>query len=115
MRIRGWDKWQTYRKDRGTPPWIKVHRNLLSNQEWATLSDCEKGQLISMWILAADKSGEIPDDPKFIQKMCMLDSTPDVHKFVELGFLLPCGCHDDAMMTPFGRSYDAPETETEAE
>ena len=85
--VNNWEKWQTYRKDRGTPPWIKVHRNLFSNQEWAALSDAEKGHLVSIWILAADKSGLIPADPKTLKKLCMLDIEPDLKKFSDLGFV----------------------------
>jgi len=87
MEINNWDKWQTFRKDRGTPPWIKVYRNLLSNEQWVDLTDSEKGQLISIWILAADKNGQIPDNPKMIQRMAMLESPPNINKFIELGFL----------------------------
>ena len=74
-------------RHRGTPPWIKVYRNLLSNPEWVGLTDAEKGQLVSIWILAADKGGVVPDNPSVIQKMCMLDSPPDLDKFGALGFL----------------------------
>lgn len=90
MKIAGWDKWQTFRKDRGTPPWIKVYRNLLSNEQWVCLSDEEKGHLVSIWILAADKNGEIPDNPKMIQRMAMLDTPPNLNKLIELEFL-ECG------------------------
>lgn len=109
MKVRNWDKWQTFRKDRGAPPWIKVHRNLHSNQDWAQLSDAEKGQLISMWLLAADKNGELPDDAQMIQKMCMLDTPPNLNKFIELGFMLSHGCHLGASVAPDGRQDDAPE------
>jgi len=94
MEVSNWEKWQTYRSDRNTPPWIKVYRNLLSNPEWAVLTDSEKGQLVSIWILAADKGGTIPDNPILIQKMCMLDDKPDINRFAVLGFLTPC-CQPD--------------------
>ena len=87
MKISNWDTWQTFRKDRGTPPWIKVYRNLFSNPEWIGLSDSEKGQLVSMWILAADKDGSIPDNPLTVQKMCMLEDKPNLEKFESLGFI----------------------------
>ena len=90
MRVHKWAIWQTYRTDRGTPPWIKVHRNLLSSEKWAVLSDAEKGQLVAMWVLAADKQGELPDDPKLIKKMCMLDEEPDIKKFIDLQLLRKC-------------------------
>ena len=87
MKISNWDKWQTFRKDRGAPPWIKVYRNLLSNEQWVELTDAEKGQLVSIWMLAADKDGTIPDSAKMIQRMAMLDSKPNINKFIELGFM----------------------------
>ena len=109
MKINKWDTWQTFRKDRGTPPWIKVHRNLLTNIEWVSLSDAEKGQLVSMWILAADKNGIIPDDPKVIQRMAMLDKQPNLNKFIDLGFLtVTCQSHDGQVVTMNDNS-DAPE------
>ena len=109
MKVSNWDKWQTFRKDRGAPPWIKVYRNLLSNQEWVSLSDKEKGQLISIWILAADRNGEIPDDPAIIQRMCMLDTKLNINKFIDLGFVTPT-CQPDGnhkIITP--PQDDAPE------
>ncbi len=103
MKIKNWDKWQTYRSDRNTPPWIKVHRNLFSNPEWFELTDTEKGQLVSIWILAADKSGEIPDNSTIIQRMCGLQNKPNINKFIELGFidgtLTSDGCQGDATVT----------------
>jgi uncharacterized phage protein (TIGR02220 family) len=113
--INGWERWQTYRSNRGTPPWIKVYRNLLSNQEWALLSDSEKGQLVSIWILAADKKGVIPANGKIIQKMCQLDSQPNISKFIELGFLQPNGDQVAAKWLPSGCQVGTPETETETE
>ena len=108
FRIHDWEKWQTYRKDRGTPPWIKVHRCLFSDQKWAILSDAEKGQLVSMWVLAADKEGLIPADPVIIKKLCMLDEQPNLNKFISLGLL-------DGDLTTTRQPSDKPETETETE
>lgn len=109
-----WDKWQTYRKDRGTPPWIKVHRNLLSNPEWSLLTDAEKGQLVSIWIVAADKKGVISSSSRILMKICQLDDEPDISKFIELGFLSAVcqpGGNQAVTMNP---QSDATETETEA-
>ena len=113
MKISNWDTWQTFRKDRGTPPWIKVYRNLLSNEQWVELTDSEKGQLVSIWILAADKDGTIPDSPKMIQRMAMLDTLPNLSKFIELGFLsTTCQPHDNQEINPCPQ-HDAPEKSRE--
>lgn len=87
LKIANWSKWQTYRADRGTPPWIKIHRILLRNPEWLQLSDAQRGQIVSMWVLAADKDGSIPTNPTALQKILSLDSEPDLQLFMELGFI----------------------------
>ena len=115
MKVVAWDKWQSYRKDRGAPPWIKVYRNLMTNPEWAQLSDAEKGQLVSMWIVAADKGGELPDDPNLVRKICQLDDTPNINKFIALGFVASTWRQDGVNLASSGCHRDAPETETETE
>lgn len=109
MLVTNWDKWQTFRKDRGTPPWIKVYRNLLSNEQWVELTDSEKGQLVSIWLLAADKKGHVPDNPKIIQRMAMLNSTPNISKFIELGFLTTTRQPPDNHKKTLCMQLDAPE------
>jgi hypothetical protein len=102
LTIRKWGEWQSYRKDRQLPPWIKLHRCLLRNTDWIYLSDAQRGHLVSIWMLAADKNGRIPDDPKLIQRMCHLDKPPDLNMLISRGFI-------DARVTPRRRRCDAPE------
>lgn len=87
LRIRNWDRWQTYRKDRSAPPWIKVHCRLLHDPNWISLSDMQKGQLISLWILASDRNGSIPDDKNMLKILCCLEHEPDIDVFISLGFI----------------------------
>ncbi len=114
LHIKNWEEWQSYRKDRGTPPWIKVHRKLLTSPKWAVLSDAEKGQLISIWIVAADNGGKIPDSSVVIRKICQLDEEPNLKKFKDLGLMTSSGCQDDVKVASRCQPLDAPETETEA-
>ena len=115
LQIKDWQEWQSYRKDRGTPPWIKVHRCLLSNPKWAILSDAEKGQLVSIWIVAADNGGQIPNDNNIIRKICQLDTPPNLNKFKDLGFLESDGLRSGNQVVTTSPRVDAPETETETE
>lgn len=92
-----------------------MHRNIMSNRKWARLSDAEKGQLVSIWILAADKDGQVPNDAFLLRKLCMLDAEPNLSKFIDLVLLTPTGRQDDASMTPERRQDDAPEAEAEAD
>lgn len=89
LRVRNWDRHQSYRRDRGQPPWIKLHRALLRDEDWIELSDAERGQLSAMWLLAADRNGLITSRAATIKKLCQLDSEPDIKKFISLGFLEP--------------------------
>ena len=118
LRVRNWDRWQTYRKDRGQPPWIKVYRTLLTDYEFASLSDAEKGQLLCIWILAAERNGRIPNDPLAIRKFCGLDANPDLGKLLSLQILEKEGKRrrrNGATVPTVNANLDAPETETETE
>lgn len=105
LRIRNWDKWQSYRKDRGQPPWIKLHRELMRNVEWVSLNDAQRGQLVAIWLLAADRNGVIPASPEIIRKLCFMDTDPDLQVFISKGFIehdanvTPIGCQPDANVT----------------
>lgn len=102
IRIANWNKWQSYRSDRGQPPWIKLHRTLLRHPCWQSLDDSQKGQLVSLWLLAADRCGEIPADPVMIKKLCMMTEEPDLQMFISLEFI-----DGDASVTPVRRQDDA--------
>lgn len=115
LKIHDWEEHQTYRNDRPPPPWIKVHRRIFMSRKWARLTDAEKGQLVSLWIVAADADGKIPHDPFLLRKIAMLDEEPNINKFIELGLMTPIGRQDDAKTTPAARQDDVPEAEAEAE
>jgi len=115
LKITNWDKWQTYRKDRGQPPWIKIHRRVMRNPEWVALSDAERGQLVSLWLLAADHDGVIPASLELLQKICFMSEPLNINKFIELGFLSDNGCQPDATVTPERRQDVTPKAEAEAE
>lgn len=113
LKVKDWDKWQSYRKDRGTPPWIKIYRNLFSNPKWARLSDAEKGQLTSIWILAADNNGLISADPLVVRKVAQLDKEPNLQKFIEEDWLTTKWQPNDNHLSTTCQPLDAPETERE--
>lgn len=107
LRIRNWDRWQSYRKDRGQPPWIKIHRQLMRDQNWVALTDAQRGQLVAIWMLAADRGGVIPASAAMVRKLCFMDSDPDLNLFIEKEFLERR--HDDANMASERRHDDQPE------
>ena len=107
LKIKNWDKWQTYRADRGQPPWIKIHRRLMRDPEWVSLSDAERGQLVGIWLLAADRDGVIPASTALIQKLSFMESEPNINKFIELGFI----CQNGVSVAPERRQLDQPKAE----
>lgn len=111
--VRNWQRWQSYRSDRGQPPWIKVHRTLMRDWGWIDLTDAERGQLVCIWLLAADKDGELPCSPRQIRKLCNLDSEPDINRLIDMGFLE--WRHSDAEVTSDRRQDDETEAEEETE
>ncbi len=114
LQIKDWETWQNYRKDRGAPPWIKLHIKLLSNPQWCALSDSEKGVLVSIWMIGASNNGLVSESPATLRKMCLLDRKPNINKYIELGFLVSTNCHPPANQESNGSPQnDAPEVETE--
>ena len=89
LRVRDWSEHQSYRSDRGRPPWIKLHRALLRSPKWVALNDLERGQLVCLWMLAADFDGYIPCCNKLVRRLAMLDGTIELDRFIETGWLEP--------------------------
>ena len=110
IKVRNWEKWQTYRRDRGQPPWIKVHREVMRNPDWVALTDAQRGQLVAIWLLAADRDGVIPASRTLIRKLCFMDSDPPLEVFAEHGFI-----EYDVTGTSGRRHVDHTEAEAEAE
>ena len=106
--VKHWDSMQHY-KDRN-PPWIKLHRELLNDYEFACLKDACKSHLMLIWLLASQLDNKIPNDPKWIAKRINCTSAIDIKTLIDKGFLavdsdVLAGCKQSAM----------PETETETE
>ena len=116
LKVVNWERWQSYRSDRGQPPWIKLWRAVLRNPEWISLDDAQRGQLVQIWLLAADKEGtiEAPEGVElsaFIRRVCCMESDPDLQLLESLRFIksrvTPTRRQGDAKVTPTRRQPDA--------
>jgi len=111
LKVKNWQEFQHY-KDRN-PPWIKLHRSLLTDYKFACLQDASKLHLVMIWLLASQTDNEIPADPKFLQNALHLDQEPNLNELIEKGFLF---MEQDASSVLAGRKQVAmPETETETD
>lgn len=59
VRVPNWETFQHY-KDR-SPPWIKLHRQLLTKRQWHHLSGDAAKLLVELWLVASEsEDGTIP-------------------------------------------------------
>lgn len=86
LRVKNWESHQHY-KDR-SPPWIKLHRELLTDYEFGKLPDASKGQLMMVWILASQMDGKIPNDAKWIAQRIGATSPVNLDALIGGGWLL---------------------------
>lgn len=85
FRLRNWDRYQHY-KDRA-PPWIKLHFEILSSQDWVMLSDQSKLLAIACMLIASRHNGKIPDSPEYVKRVAYLDHMPNFKPLIDSGFL----------------------------
>ena len=85
LRVKNWGRFQQY-KDR-TPPWIKLHTDLLDNYEFSALPDASKAHLILIWVLASKVDNKIPARPDWIATKIFATEPVDLELLIEAGFL----------------------------
>lgn len=84
-RIVEWDHYQHY-KDRD-PPWIKLHRDLLTSRTWVALSDASRVLAIACMLIAAGTDNRIPANPDYLKRRAYLNKEPDFAPLVSAGFV----------------------------
>ena len=112
MRIKDWPKFQHF-KDR-RPPWIKLYRDLLEDDQWYELPAASAKILISLWLLASEdetKHGLLPSVKKTAFRL----------RITEKALLSACSelahwlIQDDITTISPPRQLGSSETETETE
>jgi hypothetical protein len=84
-RIVEWDRYQHY-KDRD-PPWIKLHRDLLTSQTWVTLADSSRVLAVACMLIAAGTDNRIPANAAYLKRRAYLNKEPDFSPLVACGFV----------------------------
>jgi len=116
VRIVNWEKFQHY-KDRN-PPWVKLHRELLTSQTWVSLDDAGRVLAIACMLLAAATDNKIPADPSYIRRVAYLNQLPDLSALLATGFVesIDSGAASTVLANASALHTNArPETETEEE
>jgi hypothetical protein len=85
LSVNGWSKFQHY-KNR-TPPWLKLHRDLLNNYTFRDLPDASKAHLIMIWLLASQLDNVIPDDAEWIRERINCNEKVDLKVLIDNGFI----------------------------
>lgn len=85
IRVMGWEKYQHY-KDRN-PPWIKLHRELLTSNTWVSLNDASRVLAIAIMVLAAATGNRTKAEPGYLKRVAYLNAEPDLRPLVEVGFI----------------------------
>ena len=81
---KGWETFQHYK--RRNPPWIKLHRSLLDDYEFSSMSEKSRLHLVLIWLYASQNNGKVPNDKKFLErKLDIVDL--DLEEIVSAGFL----------------------------
>jgi hypothetical protein len=84
-RIKNFDKFQHY-KDR-SPPWIKLHAELLSSRTWVSLDDAGRVLAVASMVLASRTDNKIPADPGYLRRVAYLNGPVDLAPLLKIGFI----------------------------
>lgn len=86
IKICNWEKFQHYKKR--NPPWIKIHTQLLENEQFECLHNDSKVLLICLWLFTARKgNGQIPADPNYLQRKLPIGKKPNLQPLINTGFI----------------------------
>ena len=83
LQLVDFDKTQHY-KDR-TPPWIKLHRDILHKREFLKLEEAERYHYVALQIIASECENRIPLDPKWIQGRLSIKGKPAIQAIIKAG------------------------------
>ena len=83
--IKNWDRYQHYKTR--TPPWIKLHYEILHSADWLFADDTSKLLMMICLLIASRNEGRVPNRPELIQRVAGLQEVPDLAPLLASGFL----------------------------
>lgn len=85
LKVKGWEKFQHY-KNRN-PPWIKLHFELLSSEDWVSWDDASRVLALACMLVASRNDGKVPNKPAYLKRVAYLNAEPDFGPLISCGFL----------------------------
>ncbi len=110
LRIRDWERLQHYKHR--SPPWIKLHRDVLRSQTWVTGDDASRTLAIALMMLAAENDNCIPFDSVYVQRAAYLNAAPNFDQLIATGFIEVIESDASGMLA--SRKHDASNMHTNA-
>ena len=83
--VRNWHRFQHYGKR--SPPWIKLHAELLQSLDWVGWSNESRALAIACLLIASKHAGKCPKSARTLQKLASFLRKPDLQPLVKSGFL----------------------------
>lgn len=83
--ILNFEKFQHYRDRK--PPWIKLYRDLLSDDRLFDLSEADRYQLIGLFIIASQHDNRIPNKPAWLRKELAINRPISLQKLIDTGWI----------------------------
>lgn len=105
-----WSEKQHYKDDRGPPPWIKLHVNILNSRRFQMMHLASKALAPCIWLLAAKNSGRVNieiEELVFQLRWPREEIEIGLNGLIDNGYLV---CSSNALATLYQGS--TPETET---
>lgn len=97
--IKNWEKYQHYKHR--SPPWVKLHYDIMTSEEWVSLDDSGRVLLIACILVASRNDGKIPS-ADYMKRVAYLNISPDFEPLVNTGFLIEiqgdCDNNSDNML-----------------
>lgn len=85
LQVPNWEQLQQYKHR--SPPWIKLHSDILESYEFECLHDASKAHLICIYLLASRTKNKINADAEWIARKIGANSKVDIKSLIDSGFL----------------------------
>lgn len=92
VKVRNHEKFQHYKTEDRSPPWIKWHRVALASYRFTSLADNVKWHGVGIALLATQTRNHIPADPAWIKGQIYASTAVKLEPLLDAEFLVWCDC-----------------------